>query len=387
MTAGGGVEKSYFDPFGARVGTAGQAVDDPEPTTTNGFTGHEQDEGGLINMRGRIYDRSQYRFLTPDPLIAAPLFGQSYNPYSYALNNPLRYWDPSGFQTTEGQEHVGGRPAPPPEPVGRSWYQVKCTGGEYCKTAPPDSDSAKPQVATDGNGGSARSSESYRPKVQLVGQLTLDLPRPPGTEPPPISGPDEPDVEGEFLTLRAELRASAALAETYEWRADPEKRAEMAQALWEPIYWQFQAAKLSFAFDLMAQGAIGVLGRALFGAGRIAAAGASGVFRRGAQAAAGAGKGAKLGQGIRSVSQGLRRSVAEENAWQLSDTWLKDGARGLLKEVQGTAQTPAGRRLLEDIRRELPHIIESELAAGAHPPPTGYFVALRIAIDTALGAP
>ena len=29
------------------------------------------------------------RFLTPDPLVANPLFGQSFNPYSYVLDNPL----------------------------------------------------------------------------------------------------------------------------------------------------------------------------------------------------------------------------------------------------------------------------------------------------------
>jgi hypothetical protein len=36
------------------------------------------------------------RFLSPDPYIADPAFTQSYNRYSYVLNNPLKYNDPTG---------------------------------------------------------------------------------------------------------------------------------------------------------------------------------------------------------------------------------------------------------------------------------------------------
>jgi hypothetical protein len=39
--------------------------------------------------------------LTADPLVPEPLFGQAYNRYSYVLNNPLRYTDPSGFAPDE----------------------------------------------------------------------------------------------------------------------------------------------------------------------------------------------------------------------------------------------------------------------------------------------
>ena len=82
----------------ASTSTAHRSAD-PDPRTTFGFTGHEEDDASLINMRGRIYDRDQYRFLSPDPVIAAPLFGQSYNPYSYVLNNPLRFTDPTGSRS------------------------------------------------------------------------------------------------------------------------------------------------------------------------------------------------------------------------------------------------------------------------------------------------
>ena len=62
-----------------------------------GFTGHEMlPEFCLINMNGRMYDPIVGRFLSPDNFIQFDNFSQSYNRYSYCLNNPLKYNDPSG---------------------------------------------------------------------------------------------------------------------------------------------------------------------------------------------------------------------------------------------------------------------------------------------------
>jgi hypothetical protein len=48
-------------------------------------------------MNGRVYDPEVGRFLSADPFIQAPYNSQSYNRYSYVLNNPLKYVDPSGY--------------------------------------------------------------------------------------------------------------------------------------------------------------------------------------------------------------------------------------------------------------------------------------------------
>ena len=67
-------------------------------TTLRGFTGHEMlDSVSLIHMNGRIYDPHLGRFLSADPTVQFPGYSQSYNRYSYVLNNPLSYTDPSGF--------------------------------------------------------------------------------------------------------------------------------------------------------------------------------------------------------------------------------------------------------------------------------------------------
>lgn len=62
-----------------------------------GYTGHEHlDNFGLINMNGRMYDPLVGRMLSPDNFVQSDDFTQSYNRYSYAGNNPLRYTDPGG---------------------------------------------------------------------------------------------------------------------------------------------------------------------------------------------------------------------------------------------------------------------------------------------------
>jgi RHS repeat-associated protein len=43
-----------------------------------------------------MYDPSVGRFLSADNVVQAPDFTQSYNRYSYCMNNPLKYTDPSG---------------------------------------------------------------------------------------------------------------------------------------------------------------------------------------------------------------------------------------------------------------------------------------------------
>ncbi|MBM2814861.1 MAG: wapA 3 [Ignavibacteria bacterium] len=62
-----------------------------------GYTGHEHLEMfAIINMNGRLYDPAVGRFFSPDNFVQFPGFSQSFNRYSYCVNNPLKYTDPSG---------------------------------------------------------------------------------------------------------------------------------------------------------------------------------------------------------------------------------------------------------------------------------------------------
>lgn len=62
-----------------------------------GFTGHEHLwDFGLIHMNGRLYDPLMSMMLSPDNNIQMPKSSQNFNRYSYCLNNPLKYNDPTG---------------------------------------------------------------------------------------------------------------------------------------------------------------------------------------------------------------------------------------------------------------------------------------------------
>ena len=65
--------------------------------TSRGFTGQEHVDGlGLINLNARFYDPALGIFCSPDNYVQAPDNSQNFNSYSYCLNNPLIYTDPSG---------------------------------------------------------------------------------------------------------------------------------------------------------------------------------------------------------------------------------------------------------------------------------------------------
>jgi RHS repeat-associated protein len=93
-------EQFSYDPWGRRRNPTDWTFNDvPDPTLLDrGFTGHEHlDKLGLINMNGRMYDPILGRFLGVDPVIQLPDNSQSFNGYSYCLNNPLIMNDPSGY--------------------------------------------------------------------------------------------------------------------------------------------------------------------------------------------------------------------------------------------------------------------------------------------------
>jgi RHS repeat-associated protein len=95
-----------YDAWGARRNPEGRPA---SPTSFNQqpgrreFTGHETITGvGLVNMNGRVYDPVLGRFLSPDPIIQFVADLQSYNRYSYVLNNPLALTDPTGYWSFVG---------------------------------------------------------------------------------------------------------------------------------------------------------------------------------------------------------------------------------------------------------------------------------------------
>ena len=133
-----------FGAFGETQNAVTGAIEEFDDTISNrGYTGHEMlAKVGLVHMNGRIYDPSIGRFLSPDPFIQAPEIAQNFNRYSYVLNNPLKFTDPSGYHYGDyakpdirgGDGYAGsnpghsydaqGTPGAPSDPIGRNdhWH-------------------------------------------------------------------------------------------------------------------------------------------------------------------------------------------------------------------------------------------------------------------------
>ncbi len=86
-----------YKPWGEDRFTSGTT-----PTTMR-YTGQRQESSlGLYFYNARWYDPALGRFISADTIVPEPGNPQSLNRYSYVLNSPLRYTDPSGHVCDDG---------------------------------------------------------------------------------------------------------------------------------------------------------------------------------------------------------------------------------------------------------------------------------------------
>ena len=103
-SSGADVQRMHYDMWGAKRGNNWTS---PAPYQnllgiSVGYTGHEEQiDGGLMNMRGRMYDPKIGRFMSGDPIVAQPETLQGWNRYAYVENNPLKFVDPTGHVPAE----------------------------------------------------------------------------------------------------------------------------------------------------------------------------------------------------------------------------------------------------------------------------------------------
>ncbi len=111
------VSRSDYMPFGENIigsstyNRAGLIGYGPPQGTELAFTGKERDaETGLDYFGARYFSGAQGRFTSPDKPFAGqnPANPQSWNLYSYGLNNPLRYIDPTGHDPEEADPADNG---------------------------------------------------------------------------------------------------------------------------------------------------------------------------------------------------------------------------------------------------------------------------------------
>ncbi|GEM_PF-2583278 len=90
------IYSSDYTPFGSSLHEQGE-----ERYT---YTGKELDDStGLYYYGARYYDSSLGRFISSDPVQGSVYSGQRLNRYTYVMNNPMVYTDPSGAAPTSAQ--------------------------------------------------------------------------------------------------------------------------------------------------------------------------------------------------------------------------------------------------------------------------------------------
>src|ERR1051325_9783452 len=123
--SGSVVSRHDYMPFGEELcaGTGGRttgmgfcAVGD---TNRKKFTGYERDaETGLDFAQARYFSSTEGRFISADSLLGSLANPQTFNRYSYVLNNPLNSTDPTGHlpvsATGSGPGSWGGFECPAP---------------------------------------------------------------------------------------------------------------------------------------------------------------------------------------------------------------------------------------------------------------------------------
>ncbi|NUM45746.1 MAG: FG-GAP repeat protein, partial [Anaerolineales bacterium] len=88
-----------FTPFGEELTWAGSE----ESPTDFGFTSQRNERGfGLMDYNARFYSSSLGRFVSPDSIIPGAGNPMAWDRFSYGLNNPSRYTDPSGHSVDCG---------------------------------------------------------------------------------------------------------------------------------------------------------------------------------------------------------------------------------------------------------------------------------------------
>jgi len=92
-----------YEPYGELVSSVGAG------SSAFGFTGEwESSYINLINLRSRLYSPYLNQFIQRDTIVPDYRNPQNLNLYSYGLNNPLKYIDPSGHISEEAFDELFG---------------------------------------------------------------------------------------------------------------------------------------------------------------------------------------------------------------------------------------------------------------------------------------
>jgi RHS repeat-associated protein len=104
-TTGALISEQRYKPWGEKRYPDGAST----LPTRHRFTGQIEDvEVGLYFYNARSYSPALGRFISADTIVPSPSDPQSLNRFSYGLNNPVKYQDPSGHYVCTGYDSSWG---------------------------------------------------------------------------------------------------------------------------------------------------------------------------------------------------------------------------------------------------------------------------------------
>ena len=100
----------YYSPFGKIISDLEYDYKNPDVNISTGqivesirgYTGQKIDSSGLMYYRARYYNPDIMRFVQADSIVPDPFSSQDFNRYSYVVNNPVNYTDPTGHWSVFG---------------------------------------------------------------------------------------------------------------------------------------------------------------------------------------------------------------------------------------------------------------------------------------------
>lgn len=165
--------RNKYDPFGQRRhpnSVAYPLAQKPKTNSSIGFTGADaEDEFGIADFGGRVYDSRAGQFLSVDPF--SDLSAVGLNRYSYVKNSPLARVDPSGFVdvSMRAEVHFLGVTSTPRVGSSPSIETIRSPGVTpgvtTYNTGPSDQDTDKPDDASYGETAGDQTSPDPEPEV------------------------------------------------------------------------------------------------------------------------------------------------------------------------------------------------------------------------------
>lgn len=211
------------------------------------YTGQVLDEDtGLYYYNARYYDPQLARFIQPDSIIPDLGNPQSYNRYSYVLNNPLRYTDPNGHQARPAQNQIRGVSANPVinQQIAAEMREAQARGASVTRPqAEANSQRREAQIARN----TRERNERYLPNPPYTGKEPILRGLTPRPQPVQAKGgPNPPSSQSNVNSPNATLSGSLNPATAAAARAGSKAHADQPGRLPDQLRSMYPETEFTF---------------------------------------------------------------------------------------------------------------------------------------------